>query len=460
MSPATFWTIAHLVLAASCFAVSATFLYLLRQSGQHHPYARSAVLLLTIFTASGIFHVVSLPAPPSSSASLITFGVATALAAAAVSAKLAWDVVSGDAMRSLTDLQRQLAAHNVELEALHDERRRLEDGMAAAKLELAEATQRIETTLRKSAVFVSNQDQHLVYTWVRNPPPGLAAESILGKRDDDIFPEQVASVLHVLKSNTLLTKEHGRLEIEIGPEGHSRWYEIGVDPMVDEQGKVTGITTAAVDVTARKRAEAQQKLLLRDVTHRAKNVLAVVNAVARQTASRTSTKDEFVERFSARVQSLARAHDLLVNEDWHGVRMGELVRSQLARFERLLDKRIVCAGPELTLGPEATQNLGLAIHELAHNAGKYGALSNEDGRANISWDTVGAGGDRRLVFTWEETGGPPVASEQRMGFGRTFIERAVGRTLDGSARLEFRPTGVYCRLEVPGYHLLRYQSVA
>lgn len=456
MSPELPWIVGHLLLSAACFAIAATFYHLVKgRPGDRHPYARTAIPLIAIFVLIGLFHLITLPVAAGSSSWLVWLSGAAAVGAAGVTALLVSDVLAGRDLRSFNDLRRQMKHSSEELEALEVERQDLAGRVAAATLKLSEATQRFETTLRKSPVFVSNQDGQLNYTWARNPPPGLVVEDMLGRDDWALFPEKVASALTGIKTNTLLTKEHGRIEVEIESRDGSRWYEIGVDPMVNEDGEVTGITTAAIDVSGRKRAEAQQKLLLRDVTHRAKNVLAVVNAVARQTATRTSTKDEFVDRFTARVQALARSHDLLVNEDWQGVRLGDLVHSQLSRFEKLIGNRIDCGGPDLTLGPEATQNLGLAIHELAHNAGKYGALSNEDGRVHISWDVAGEGGDRRLSLIWEEQGGPAVAAEQRMGFGRTFIERAVGQTLDGATKLEFRPSGVYCRMEVPGYHLLR-----
>jgi two-component sensor histidine kinase len=460
MSPEFLWTVSHLLLAASCFAIAGTFYLLVRgRRDSKHPIAQTAWPLIWVFLAVGIFHLGTLPGSGETDG-LIWFSLIAALAAAAVSALLIYNALAGRDLRALYNLEHRIQKTSADLAAMESERHALADQFAARSLELSETTQRFETTLRKSPVFVSNQDRNLKYTWVRNPPPGLTTADMLENDDAAIFPADVAHALTQLKQNTLQTKEHGRLELEIAGDASRRWYEVGVDPMVNDAGEVTGVTTAAIDVTQRKRGEVQQKALLRDVTHRAKNVLAVVNAVARQTASRTTTKDEFVDRFSARVQSLARAHDLLVSQDWQGVPMQELLRSQLARFDKLIGSRIQLAGPDLTLGPEATQNLGLAVHELTHNAGKYGALSNEAGQVRIVWRIEGAGGDTRLIFTWEEMGGPEVASEQKMGFGRTFIERAVGRTLDGSAKLEFRPSGVYCELEVPGYHLLRYDTAS
>ncbi len=458
MSPLS-WTIAHLLLAVTCFSIAGALFILVRRKSGGYPYSRTAWLLMATFAASGLFHVITIPFD--SNVAVVAEWGSLLLAAGAASAGilLVANILSGRERLLFGQLERLIQSRSAEVEALQTERHRLVDEAEASALLLAQTTQRFETTLRKAPVFVSNQDRDLKYTWVRNPPPSYEAAKMLGARDLDIFPKPMAELLTALKAKTLATREHGHMEIEIAGTDSSRWYEIGVDPMIGSNDKVSGVTTAAIDITHRKRNEAQLKLLLRDVTHRAKNVLAVVNAIARQTASRTNTKDEFVDRFSARVQSLARAHDLLVNEDWHGVKMNELVRSQLSRFEKLLGSRITCEGPEVILGPEATQNLALAIHELVHNAGRYGALSNDTGQVAISWNFTGSGGERHFHIHWEEKDGPPVGEGQRMGFGRTFIERAVGRTLDGSTKLTFPPTGVVCDLDIPGYHLLRHSPV-
>jgi two-component sensor histidine kinase len=209
--------------------------------------------------------------------------------------------------------------------------------------------------------------------------------------------------------------------------------------------------------------QSQMKQLTRDVTHRTKNVLAVVHAIARQTAARAP--GEFLENFGHRVQSLARSHDLLVNQDWRGVGLLELIHAQLADQSTLLGTRILLSGPVVTLGPEATQNLALAIHELADNARKHGVLSGPDGSVSIEWHFVGAEPTsdvtptgRALSLSWIEQG-PTVRSAQpnsksKAGFGRSFLETAVGRTLEGRAKLEFLPRGLVYEIVIPSYHMV------
>ena len=140
-----------------------------------------------------------------------------------------------------------------------------------------------------------------------------------------------------------------------------------------------GVTGAAVDITERKEGEAHLRLLMRELTHRSKNLLAVIQAMARQTAKHTGSIQTFVERFGARVQALARSHDLLVQESWHSASLNELVRSQLAYYLDREPDQVLIEGPDVRLKPEAAQSLGLALHELATNAAKHGAMSRSGG---------------------------------------------------------------------------------
>jgi two-component sensor histidine kinase len=207
----------------------------------------------------------------------------------------------------------------------------------------------------------------------------------------------------------------------------------------------------------------QMTQLTRDVTHRTKNVLAVVHAIARQTAARAP--GEFLENFGDRVQSLARSHDLLVKQDWRGVDLVELIEAQLADQVKLIGTRIRLSGPAITLGPEATQNLALAIHELADNARKHGVLSGPEGTVSIEWHFVGPAMTpdatpvgQALALRWTEQGGDVRPSHPnprtKPGFGRSFLETAVGRTLDGRAKLEILPRGLVYEIVIPSYHMV------
>ena len=187
--------------------------------------------------------------------------------------------------------------------------------------------------------------------------------------------------------------------------------------------------------------------LLREMDHRSKNLLNVVQAIARQTA--IASPDEFVARFSERIQTLAASHDLLVKSRWQGIEISDLIRVQLGHFSDLLDSRIKLNGPTLGLSVGAAQTLGMIIHELATNAAKYGALSNDSGRVEIRWDA-------KDVFTisWTEQGGPDVAPPGRRGFGSTVVKAMAESSLDGEVDLDFVPTGLRWRAVCPSAKVL------
>ena len=217
-------------------------------------------------------------------------------------------------------------------------------------------------------------------------------------------------------------------------------------PLRDGGGRVQRIGGFGQDITEQRAAEEQTKLLLLEVNHRAKNLLAVVRAVARLTA-----EDEpatFVERFSARLAGLAASQELLVRAEWRGVEMDALVRSQLSHFQDLIGSRIRLDGAPLRLSPAAAQTIGMALHELATNAGKYGVLSNDTGTVAVSWQRTN-GPESQFRMTWHERGGPPVVPPAHQGFGYTVMVSMVEYALDASVSLRGDPAGVSWEISAP-----------
>jgi two-component sensor histidine kinase len=190
------------------------------------------------------------------------------------------------------------------------------------------------------------------------------------------------------------------------------------------------------------------QLLMREVNHRAKNMLSVVDAIAHQTVSKNP--DDFIARFSERIQALSANQDLLVRSDWGGVDIEDLTRAQLAYFADLIGSRIVVGGPKLSLKPASAQAIGLALHELATNAGKYGALSTDRGLVNVRWaidaDT--------LSMSWTERDGPSASTPKRRGFGTMVMEAMVERSVDGRVELDYAPSGLTWRLTCPAANAL------
>lgn len=225
---------------------------------------------------------------------------------------------------------------------------------------------------------------------------------------------------------------------------------VSIAPVRNAEGRVIDISVSAHDVSERKRHEAHTRFVMRELSHRSKNLLAIVQAMARQTARTSRGIEEFQSRFAERVASLARSHDLLVKGDWAGAYIGDLVSSQLMPFIGREQTRIATDGPQLLLKPEAAQNIGMALHELATNAAKHGALSLPGGKISIAWrvDSTPEGGTE-FHLTWTEQGGPPVAAPEGRGFGSNVVERLVPSALDGTATLDWTPQGVVWHLAAP-----------
>ncbi len=228
--------------------------------------------------------------------------------------------------------------------------------------------------------------------------------------------------------------------------GEVRWVEtlgLGHFEGAGRDRRAVSMAGTAQDITERKEREEKEHLLMREINHRAKNMLSVVDAIAHQTATRNP--EDFIERFSERIQALSANQDLLVRNEWNGVEIADLVRAQLAHFADLIGSRIAMHGPKLRLNPASAQAIGLALHELATNAGKYGALSTDTGRVEVSWGTDGD----TLTISWTERDGPPVSAPKRRGFGTVVMEAMAARSVNGKVDLDYAPSGLTWRLACP-----------
>ncbi|MEO9525839.1 HWE histidine kinase domain-containing protein [Roseibium sp.] len=321
--------------------------------------------------------------------------------------------------------------------------------LATMASQLADANMRFEKALSGSLITVFEQDSNLKYVHVVNPPPGLTAEFFLGHSDSDLFSEEDQLQMVPAKQAVVRSGESKVIEVDVDIDGGTRNYHVRLDPAKDGEGTVTGVIGTAVDMTQERENERQMHLVMRELTHRSKNLLAVIQAMARQTAARSDTTADFVDSFSARLQAMAASHDLLVSQSWSGADIGELVRAHLGQSIDLGSSQINIHGDARTISADAAQNLGLALHELTTNAAKYGALSVLEGHLEVSWEQIG----EVIRLTWTETGGPEVVEPKRTGFGRKLLERLVGPSLDGDVTIMFKPEGLSCVIEFP-VHLL------
>ena len=228
----------------------------------------------------------------------------------------------------------------------------------------------------------------------------------------------------------------------VRPDGRTRWIFGRGRVFRDASGAPVRYTGVDIDVTERKRQEDQLRLITHELRHRANNLLAVIQAMARQTLRASVDLDDFESRFEGRVRALADSNELLVHQDWRGVPLDGLVRSQLHPFDEKDASRFEISGPNVDLVPKAVQTLGLALHELATNASKYGALSTPSGRVSVTWGLRAEQGEPRLNLKWRETGGPPVEPPERSGFGRFVTEKMVAQNLGANVAIEFATEGV------------------
>ncbi len=236
----------------------------------------------------------------------------------------------------------------------------------------------------------------------------------------------------------------------IRKNGNAVWARVTANIIRDGSGRPLRDTAVVQDITARKEREEKEHLLMREVNHRAKNMLSVVQAIAYQTA--TKNPEDFVERFAERIQALSANQDLLVRNEWNGVEIDDLVHAQLAHFTDLISSRIAVRGPPLRMTAASAQAIGLALHELATNAGKYGALSADKGRVDISWGIA----DDTFTMSWIERDGPPVSAPTQRGFGTIVIETMAERSVGGTVDLDYAPPGLTWRLTCAAANALEH----
>ena len=217
-------------------------------------------------------------------------------------------------------------------------------------------------------------------------------------------------------------------------------------------GKAHRLVSIVTDVTERKAAEDHARFLMHELSHRSKNLLAVIQSISRRTARSATTMAEFEGRFGQRLQGLAASHDALFRNNWQGASLAELVRQQLVPFVDIQGTRVALSGPDVVVSAEATQAIGLAIHELATNAIKYGALSAPEGKVKIFWALDS--GPHELLLKWVEQGGPRVGPPSRKGFGHLVIGEMLERSLNAKVVADFATHGLEWSASIPASHLV------
>ncbi|MGE3930472.1 MAG: sensor histidine kinase, partial [Hyphomonadaceae bacterium] len=272
---------------------------------------------------------------------------------------------------------------------------------------------------------------------------GYTAEEIVGKPVTTLMPPELQGeepgILRRIRSGERI--EHYET-IRVRKDGVRIYISLTVSPVKDGAGNIVGAAKIARDITERRRSEEQRTLLINELNHRVKNTLATVQSLAMQTLRAPSSDAPAL--FQARLGALSRAHDLLTLEHWQGADIASVIGRALTPFQSG-ESRFTIAGPGAYLSPKQALALTIALHELATNAAKYGALSSAGGRVDVAWSHT----DGQLKLTWSESGGPRVAPPTRTGFGARLIERNLAFELGGDAGIEYRPEGVMAHLSMP-----------
>lgn len=321
--------------------------------------------------------------------------------------------------------------------------------------EAVSALERRERQLRTITdslpVLISEVDAQGRYAFVNRAYEELfarTAEEIRGRPVAEILgPEAFERVRPAFER--ALGGEAVRLESRVSDaQGRTRHVDVSYVPNRDARGAPDGFFALVSDITERKREEERGRVMMAELDHRAKNLLAVVQSVIRQTQA--ETVPEFVAALTGRIQALARTHTLLADGRWSAAPLAEVVRREIEGLRPTGDGSVTLSGPEVRLGPKTVQAVAMVIHELATNAAKHGSLSVPEGRLRVAWE-IGRdeGGAPRLAVDWVESGGPPVVPPARHGFGSRLIERSLAGAMDGRAELDFAPEGVRCRLSLP-----------
>jgi two-component sensor histidine kinase/DNA-binding response OmpR family regulator len=334
---------------------------------------------------------------------------------------------------------RQLEQLNLELERRVSER--------TAELEASNA-RLLESERRRSIALAAGQ----MGSWDWDIATGACAwdagqyrifgvhpdgfETTFGNIKSFIHPDDLTRIEGILANGP---DGDGTFQIEariLRPNGETRWCICAAATTSDQNGRISRVSGVTIDITDLKEAEARRTLLIKEVDHRARNVLAVVQSIVHLTKARST--DEYVSTVEGRIRALATAHALLSESRWEGADLGRLVGEELAPYRNGEGDRIAASGPTVILKPETAQTIALVLHELATNAAKYGALSQASGKVTLTWQWR----DGELIMQWEEAGGPTVQTPVTKGFGTKVITASVAQQLGGNAAFSWLPGGL------------------
>jgi PAS domain S-box-containing protein len=332
------------------------------------------------------------------------------------------------------------------------ERARAEEERARFEESLLESEERLEMALNAGQMGAwewNVSTGRIVWSPSLERIHGLESGTFGGTFEDfkrDIHRDDLPRVLAAIdRAVSTLSDYHVAYRMN-HPSGAVRWLEASGRFAPGSAGAERRLVGICTDITERRDTEAQRDLLLAELSHRVKNTLATVISIARQSFARNQNVDDVIASFDARIRGLAQTHTRLAEASWSGVSFETMLNDELVPYRREDGSNIRISGPPVRLSPRSALTLGMAIHELATNAAKHGALSSKKGVVDVAWHLDPA---RQLHIAWTESGGPAVGPPERSGFGRLLLERALASDLHGDVRLDFARSGLICTICLP-----------
>lgn len=314
----------------------------------------------------------------------------------------------------------------------------------------AELGRSLIRALGNTGITVIYQDPDLRVAWAHNVPAIWPTTEITGLYDEDYLAAADVRKVQALKQQLLQDGKPRRFEMRQKVDAGNRWYDVWLDADHGTDGRVLGIVTTLVETTGHKQREQALRTLLREVSHRSKNLLAVIQSIATQTGRYSGSMDVFLNRFRGRLQSLASSQDLVTSSNWRGARLSELVEGQAARYCDDPAYSIRLRGIDPQLSPNAALHIGLALHELIVNSMSHGALSRPNGYVDLA-ASIDASDEQPapMKLAWLETSPKAEDGVPEKHFGSVALERVVPASLDGEAELKIGGGRVEYRLSMP-----------
>lgn len=316
------------------------------------------------------------------------------------------------------------------------------------KIQIKALMQAIES----SDICIFYQTTDLIYRWAKNIPEFLAEKWQENCRESDFLNPEIIERLETKKLQVIATGECETTEVCFKANDTQIWYKFSIDADKDKQGKIIGLITTGVNVSEIKQREQVLKVLLRELSHRSKNLLAIIQSIASQTARFSDTTAKFLKKFQGRIQSLSHSQDLITNSNWSGASFYELIRLQTSLYLGTETHRFTIVGDDPYLFPNAALHVGLAIHELLINSLSFGAMAQEKGTVAVSCNKqVDANNETIVAISWNEKFDPAgiLPEDPKSCFGSAVLEKIVPASLNGSAIYDIDNYGVLYLIKMP-----------